>query len=830
MFISDPDMVGSWSLQQSRLICIPSQNRKPGLYLIVVLDTTYTGRMYRSSSTSVGRIMPVKILLTLLVALPALLHAEIIPGNSATEEFELDLGPQGKELNRDLYGYGSLPVQENIEAGEWGAWELVYHVGRLGVDDGGRIFLLFNAVADWGPFQFDNPGAAGYVSVRTNGNAGVFAHRNSRHAGPRPYWGGIVITVREGNLIKGNKVFITLGDRSGGGPGIRAPTVTSHLAHEFRFMVDPLNAVNPVRVSDSPSTRIVGGETLRLQALWPSEATAGKQTWLLVKAKDKWGNPAKSYRGTIRITAPGFGNLPVTYRFTENDKGYHRFEDIIVPETGEHVIGISDTGNSKLATQTNVMTVKNDGGLRPYCGDLHGQHIRGSSNLDQYASYARGFAGIDFMSWAVNDFHITGATWDAIQKTSEEFNQPGRFVVFPGYEWSGTTGRGGDHNVIYLTENQPLYRSAYVEEDLRGYDRQMDRYTVDSLIKSLTPDNVFLMPHIGGRRANLDFYDPDMMPFIEIYSDHGQFEWFLEEALTRGLKVGFTASSDDVYGKPGDSIPGVRLFAVHGGITCVYAKALNRYDLWQAFKARRVYGTTGERMQLRFKTGDHWLGEEIHGTEPPVFTVEASGTAGIERIEVFRGTEVAYTHRPKAGKNKDRIKIIWRGAASRERARQTIWRGRIKVDGTGINKITRYRLDYPSELLMQESDDAISFDTFTAGDEDGVILDLDSMGEGTLYFDAAINARSQFGAGGKKKNAVNLKIPLTEISERDLVYDAGGIDREIVVRTVASDYPRSVTFTWADEQLQNQTTAYWVHVLQEDGATAWSSPIFVTPE
>ena len=751
-------------------------------------------------------------------------------GNPASEEFELDLGPQGKELNRDLYGYGSLPEQGNIEAGEWGTWELVYHVGRLGVDDGGRIFLLFNAVADWGSFQFDNPGGAGYVSVRTDGNARVFAHGNSRHAGPRPYWGGIIITVREGNLVKGNKVYVTLGDRSGGSPGIRAPTIVSHLAHEFRFMVDPLNAVNPVRVNDSPSTNIVGGETVRLQALWPSEAASGGRTWMLVKAKDKWGNPAESYNGTIRISAPGFRNLPTTYSFTENDKGYYRFEDIPVPETGEHVIGISDTGNSKLAAQTNVMTVKNDGDLRPYCGDLHGQHVRGSSNLNQYASYARGFAGIDFMSWAVNDFHITGATWDAIQKTSKEFNQPGRFVVFPGYEWSGITGRGGDHNVIYLTENQPLYRSAYVEEDLRGYDHTMDRYTVDSLIRSLTPDNVFLMPHIGGRRANLDYYDPHMMPFIEIYSDHGQFEWFLEEALTRGLKVGFTASSDDVYGKLGDSIPGVRLFAVHGGLTCVYAKALNRHDLWRAFKARRVYGTTGERMQLRFKTGDHWLGEEIYQTGPPVFTVEAGGTAGIERIEIMRGTEVAYTHRPKAETNNDRIKIIWRGAASRERARQTIWRGKIRVDGAEIKKITRYRLDYPTELLIQESGNAVSFDTFTAGDEDGMILDLDSTGAGTLYFDAAINARSQFGAGGKGKNAINLEVPLTETSERDLIYDAGGVDREIIVRKVASDYPGRVTFTWTDEQLQSKTTAYWVRVLQEDGATAWSSPIFVTPE
>lgn len=769
------------------------------------------------------------ILIALFVVLPAPLHADVLPANSVSEEFELDLGPQGKGLNRDLYGYGSLSNQGDIRAGEWGAWELVYHVGRLGVDDGGRIFLLFNAVADWGPFQFDNPQAANYVSVRTDGNARVLAHRNSRHAGPRPYWGGIIITVREGNLVRGDKVFISLGDRSGGSPGIRAPTITSHLAHEFRFMVDPLNAVNPVRVKDSPRTRILGGETVRLEALWPSEVTSGGQTWLLVKAKDQWGNPAKSYTGTVRITAQGFRNLPETYRFSENDEGYHRFENVIAPETGVHIIKLSDNENGKLSAQTNVMTVKNNAGLRPYCGDLHGQHIRGSSNLHQYASYARGFAGIDFMSWAVNDFHLTGAAWNGIQETSREFNQPGRFIVFPGYEWSGTTGRGGDHNVIYLAEQQPLYRSAYVEEDLRGYDHRTDRYTVDALIRSLTPDKVFLMPHIGGRRANLDFFDPEMIPFIEIYSDHGQFEWFRDEALIRGLKVGFTASSDDVYGKPGDSIPGDRLFAVHGGITCVYAEGLDRQDLWHAFKARRVYGTTGERMQLRFKTGNHWLGEEIQETEPPVFTVETGGTAGIERVEVFRGTEVAYTHRPKAGKNRDRIKLIWRGAASRERARQTTWRGTIKVKGGTIKESYPYRLDYPTELLVQESKNEIRFDTFTAGDEDGVILDLDVPGNESLLFESEFNSRSQFDDAGEGTNTINLEIPLNEISDRDLVYPIGGVDREIVVRKTGSDYPRKVTFTWTEEILQEQTTAYWVRVLQEDGATAWSSPIFVTP-
>ncbi len=96
-------------------------------------------------------------------------------------------------------------------------------------------------------------------------------------------------------------------------------------------------------------------------------------------------------------------------------------------------------------------------------------------------------------------------------------------------------------------------------------------------------------------------------------------------------------------------------------------------------------------------------------------------------------------------------------------------------------------------------------------------------------FESEVNSRSQFDDAGEGTNTINLEIPLNEISDRDLVYPIGGVDREIVVRKTGSDYPRKVTFTWAEELLQEQTTAYWVRVLQEDGATAWSSPIFVTP-
>jgi hypothetical protein len=769
------------------------------------------------------------ISLSFFVLTPSSLLADIDAPISTSEDYELDLGPQGKAKNRDLYGFGTLLQSEDISAGSWGSWELTYNVGKLGVDDGGRVFLLFNAVADWGKFQMDKPQGENFVSARTSNGVQVSIGKDSRHAGPRPFWGGLVLTVREGNLMAGDKIVITLGDRSGGSPGLRAPTISPHLPHEFRFMVDPLNAVRPVRVLDSPNVRIIGAETVRLEALWPSEAAAGEKTWLLVKAKDQWGNPAKSYAGSIQFDTSSFTNLPETYRFTAADEGYHRFEDITAPAAGNFILGMRDKNNSELSARTNLMVVKDSPEFQLYCGDLHGQHVRGSTNLQQYAAYAQGFAGIDFMSWAVNDFHITKNTWQGIQTTSEKFNAPGRFVVFPGYEWSGTTGRGGDHNVVYFEENETLYRSAYVEEDLRGYDPAMDRYSVDSLIASLRTDRVFLMPHIGGRRANLDFYDPKIMPIIEIYSAHGQFEWFLKDALTRGLKVGFAASSDDVFGKLGDSIPGSGLFAVRGGLTCIFAENLSRKALWQAIQARRVYGTTGERMQLRFKSGNHWLGEEIHSQKPVTFSVESSGTAGIERVELFRGTELVHTHNPKPEQAKTRYKLIWRGAASRERGRQTVWQGAIRLSSGTFKNIMPYRLDYPTEEYRQKDAHTITFDTITAGDEDGLVLMIDGLEDTSLSFESVTRARGQFDDDSNGTRSISFSIPINEITAEDVIYSAGGVDREVVLRKVGSDYPRSIRFDWADKEPPEQTTAYWVRVLQEDGATAWSSPIFVSP-
>ena len=79
-----------------------------------------------------------------------------------------------------------------------------------------------------------------------------------------------------------------------------------------------------------------------------------------------------------------------------------------------------------------------------------------------------------------------------------------------------------------------------------------------------------------------------------------------------------------------------------------------------------------------------------------------------------------------------------------------------------------------------------------------------------------------------KKKQIKFSIPLNQLTFDDKIYPLDGVDREIVLRKIATKYPARVQFSWVEEKpVSGETAAYWVRVQQVDGATAWSSPIYV---
>ena len=121
-----------------------------------------------------------------------------------------------------------------------------------------------------------------------------------------------------------------------------------------------------------------------------------------------------------------------------------------------------------------------------------------------------------------NDFQITEEFWTDLNDLTREFDQPGRFIFFPGYEWSGNTALGGDRNVVLKREGHTLHRSSHaMVEDVS--DANLDTLDVKALhaVVRLEGD-VLCLPHVGGRYANLLYtHDKALERSVEVHSDWG---------------------------------------------------------------------------------------------------------------------------------------------------------------------------------------------------------------------------------------------------------------------------------------------------------------------
>ena len=112
----------------------------------------------------------------------------------------------------------------------------------------------------------------------------------------------IEVVLPERGLKPGEILRITLGDRSGGSPGIRVQPFDES-CFVFKTYADALGQGKYLPLANSPAIEIVAAEPVRLQVVMPSDAVVGQTTWCLVRAEDRYGNPAPRYRGRVKLTA-----------------------------------------------------------------------------------------------------------------------------------------------------------------------------------------------------------------------------------------------------------------------------------------------------------------------------------------------------------------------------------------------------------------------------------------------------------------------------------------------------------------------------------------------
>ena len=723
---------------------------------------------------------------------------------------------------------GSVEIKPktNVIAGSMCTWTLTYTVGRLGVEDGGSIIVAMRSLCDSERPQFDDPKGSGYTTVTTTGKVRLSA-RYHEASQIYPWRKTVQIDVFDGQLKEGDIVVVTFGDRRGGGLGARIQTYRES-EHILKVLVDRFGTGKFEGVKDLPHIVIVGGPADEIQVTSPSDVVVGSPISITVRALDTWGNQSDSFMGKISFSCSDpEASLPKEYAFKGEDRGVKRFDDVILNSIGLHTISVKNNGG--MDGLSNPMVVRRDKSeLRLFWGDIHGQTWRtcGIGTLDEYFSFARDVAAMDFASWQGNDYAVTNELWRDVCEETKRFNEPGRYVTFLGYEWSGPTSAGGDHNIYYLGNEGEIHRSSHMQVFDKP-DTFTDRNPISQLWETFRGRrDVMAIPHWGGREASLDFFDEERIPLIEVHSNHGTFEFFIEDALRKGIKVGFVAGSDDHTGRLGLCYPSGN-FGTRGGYVGLYAPELTRMALWEAFWARHCYATTGERIILWSEIDGHMMGEEFQTDALPEIKVKIMGTNTLHEVELKRGTKTIFKHpfaKPREGKEK-LIKIEWSGVNARaRRIRMRVdWKGDLSLNRGKIISYSEFAFDNPvlgddphgrdlKEGVKCISNQSLEWSSTTTGDPDGVILKLDAPDDAEITFHS---------------KPVTFSFTLKNLKDTPMVVQAGGVNRQVKVSEISEKLPKKLEFSYIDENPKQGINPYWVRVVQSDGSMAWSSPIYV---
>ena len=721
---------------------------------------------------------------------------------------------------RVLHGWAEMSPDEPVVAGSMGTWRICYRVGRYGIDDGGRIRVVRRFVSDWGTPQTDRPDQGDFLTVSTAGSARVSVACDPQ-AHVRPWQKSMTVSVNDGYLREGDTVTLVLGDTSSGGPGSRAQTFCEP-RFEFRVLVDCFGTGSFVELEPAGSVPVVGGSAAEIQLIVPTDVVLGIPFRVSVRVLDQWGNPADRYQGALETgdSAKLFYGLPSRLTLERSDQGILRLDGILAREPGTYRIEAVDPKRGLKAASNPLLVKTHQHRRRRFWGDLHGQSEEtvGTLTVDEYFAFARNQALVDFAGHQGNCFQITPEVWDRIRDTVRAFHEPGRFVTFLGYEWSGLTAGGGDRNVYFRGDDGPLHRAGRCLIPPATAGEEPECYPVTELYRRFRGRNdVLMIPHVGGRWADLDSFDPELEPLVEIYSSWGEFEWLLKDAFDRGLRVGISCGSDDHKGRPGASYPGAGTFGVQGGLLCLWASELTRESLWEALQGHRCYGTTGARIALEFETINNVpMGGEERTQGLPRFRVRVEGTGDVERIELRRGTECvdALPRGPGIPCASDTVRVAWSGARNRGRDRAARWDGAVEVMGTRIVEATGYAFDSPGEGIREVGPHRVAWESVTSGDADGILLKLDPADAGVLRFRTE---RAQFEVG------------LEKLLDAPVTHSAGGLDLKVQVRREPLGLGQSVEAELTDPAAPTAPAPYYVVVLQKDGAKAWASPIWVSP-
>ena len=444
--------------------------------------------------------------------------------------------------------------------------------------------------------------------------------------------------------------------------------------------------------------------------------------------------------------------------------------------------------------------------------------------------------------------------WAEVEDATRAMNDPGRFVTFPGYEWQGD-GSSGDHNVYARAEGTlPLFHVETIEElyaRLKG-------------IEALAiPHHTAYRPGVRGRDWGV--YDEALSPFCEIYSVHGcsevDDEWVgmrqnahmgpnlypgtWQAALDRGYHIGCVCSTDNWGEMPG---------CYGHGRMAVLATELTREALWDAFKARRVYGVTGDRIALDFRVNGADMGRIISSGGRRTIRVRVTGSDELDRVELLRNGRVIATHchqgtwtMPKAGARsayKMRVEAGWGPRPNELNVPDREWQGAFRLEGGTLLGVepcwvslgqgrpqirgsdARFAMRSAGGQLRFRNQNANVF-AFEAAPETVLSVRINELEEAGTVADFAAGSRVMWFRDACIRMLHETAGIVPGSPERNDIYHH--VAYKVKLHRPVPESAYTVQCEWEDDEPLDGEIHYRVRVEQRNAQRAWSSPVWVHP-
>jgi hypothetical protein len=270
--------------------------------------------------------------------------------------------------------------------------------------------------------------------------------------------------------------------------------------------------------------------------------------------------------------------------------------------------------------------------------------------------YGKDIEGYDFAAITDHCYDLYAMKWREILRAADYYNDPPHFIALPAYEWTRTMYKdgvfpgNGHKNIIFAhTEDAARFVSAGGTVYSAFYPDSDHPSKVWALLRAKGIKDVVTIPHHSSdsdHPTNWDSHDPEYQTLVEIFQCRQSQEYegcprqapfatmynqsYVQDALRKGYRLGFIASGD--HQNMGE------------GVAAVLVREVSRAGIVEALKARRCYGTTGDKIFLDFRVDGHFMGEAFTSSQNSQIEAIVDGSDLLESVTIFCNGRIVAEH------------------------------------------------------------------------------------------------------------------------------------------------------------------------------------------